>query len=213
MKFGYRRCGKEQTEEEQSLLQKIQQQVSENSIIFTDEKSSENHQEQYYFLRQLLQAEDYLYIDRLDSLGANFVLIADEWEYITKQIGANIVVVDSDGYLNSERMKITDVENASQQEYLLFILRYLNNMQRKRMRESQRQGIAKALRQGKQLGRPRLDWDWDLFSQTAERWGRKEITVKEACQIMQCTRSSWYKYTKQKGYRSPQRKKTENNTE
>ena len=187
------------------LLQKMRQQVPENRFIFTDEKNIENRQERYRFLRQLLQAGDYLYIDRLDSLGTNFMAIAEEWQYLTEQIGANVIVVDSDAYLDSEKMKMNEAE-ISMQEYFLFVLRYLNDMQRKRMRESQRQGIEEAMRQGKQMGRPCLEWDWDLFAKTAERWGRKEITAKEACRIMQCTRSSWYKYTKQKGYQPPQRR-------
>ena len=201
MKFGYRRYSKEQTDEERQLLQKIYQYVTESRFIFADEKNIENTQECYGFMRQLLRAGDELYIDRLDSLGANFITMAQEWQYITQQVGARIVVIEHPDYLDSSNMQKDNPTGISAQEYFLFLLQYLNEIQRKRMRESQRQGIEEAVRSGKKMGRPCLEWDWQLFAETAERWSKKEITAEEACRIMKCTRSSWYKYTKQKGYR------------
>ena len=67
-----------------------------------------------------------------------------------------------------------------------------------------------AKKAGKKFGRPALNWDWDLFDATAQRWADGEISLEEACDIMNSARSSWYKYVKERGFvRTRKRKNKE----
>ena len=83
---------------------------------------------------------------------------------------------------------------------MLSLLAYVADTERKKILERQRQGIASAKKAGVKFGRPSSVNDWELFEQTAQRWITGEITAAEACRITGCKKTSWYKYTKERGF-------------
>ena len=174
--------------------------VGEERFVFCDEKGGAHPQEQYLFLRKLLRRGDCLYLDRLDSLGTNLMQMAEQWRLLTEEYGVDIVVLEGETYLNSRRMQTAVQDGITQQEYFLFLLRYLHEMQRNRARDNRKSSSETAGYTGKKIGRPRLQIDEVLFAETEKRGREKEITVEEACRIIGCTRSSWYKYIKEKRY-------------
>ena len=67
-------------------------------------------------------------------------------------------------------------------------------------KQRQKEGIEAARRAGKHLGRPPSVSDWELFDRTAKRWVNGEITAAVACRITGRKKTSWYKYTKNRGF-------------
>ena len=50
--------------------------------------------EQYQLLKNILREDDLLVIQSIDRLGRNYEMIVNEWKDITKNIKADIVVLD-----------------------------------------------------------------------------------------------------------------------
>src|SRR5699024_3855455 len=73
--------------------------MKENGIhardIFMDKGSGQDFQRaQYQLLKRILRPGDVLYIHSLDRFGRNKEEIVEEWNAITKELQADIVVMD-----------------------------------------------------------------------------------------------------------------------
>src|SRR5699024_11559104 len=63
--------------------------------IFIDRMSGKDFQrEQFQLLKRILRPGDVLYIHSLDRFGRNKEQIVEEWNAITKELKADIVVLD-----------------------------------------------------------------------------------------------------------------------
>lgn len=101
----------------------------------------------------MLREEDILYIHSLDRFGRNKEGILQEWQDITQNIKAHIVVLDiplldTTKYKDSLGTLITDL--------VLQILFWLAEEERTRIKVRQREGIDIAKKKGTHMGRPRV---------------------------------------------------------
>ncbi|MFP7225292.1 recombinase family protein, partial [Priestia filamentosa] len=63
--------------------------------MFIDKQSGKNfNREQYQLMKRMMRKGDILYIHSLDRFGRNKEEILQEWNAITKEIEADIVVLD-----------------------------------------------------------------------------------------------------------------------
>ena len=168
MNFGYYRTGQISAAKKDELKHKLLNIVETERFIFCDEKSSSNTQEQYRLLQHLLRQGDCLYLDRLDSLGNNYKQIAKEWQHITEEIGADIIILDAKHYLDSRQMRMEQPDGLSQHSFL-FLLEYLYEIQRSRIRGSQKKSLMPKTSDPKKNGRPKLQIDQQLLKETAMR--------------------------------------------
>lgn len=77
--------------------------------IFVDKKSGKDFdREEYQFLKRILKRSEgknnVLFIHSIDRLGRNYNAIMEEWREITKDLKANIVVLDME-LLDTRRYK------------------------------------------------------------------------------------------------------------
>ena len=84
------------------------------------------------------------------------------------------------------------------------MLAYVADVERKKTHRRQKEGIAVAKKDGVKFGRPNAISDWELFDRTVMRWIRGEISAAEACRITGSKKTSWYKYTKERGFCKPE---------
>jgi len=93
-KFGYIRVSsKDQNEYRQ--MEAIKKIDINNRDIFLDKQSGKNfHREQYQLMKRMIRKGDILYIHSLDRFGRSKDDILNEWQDLTKEIGADIVVLD-----------------------------------------------------------------------------------------------------------------------
>lgn len=116
--------------------------------IYTEKKSGKDtDREQYQALRATLRKGDTLVIHSLDRLGRNYDDIKNEWAFITKEIGANIKVLD---------MPILDTTNAQTDligrvivDVVLDLLGFVAQTEREKIRQRQAEGIKIAKEKGK----------------------------------------------------------------
>ncbi len=193
MQFGYARVS--EREEEQNLIRrKMLELIGDDRFVFMDLRKDKQGRNNYLFMRNMLRTGDVLYIDAMDSLGHDFAEIAREWSDLTQTLGIDVVVLDSAGALDSRKFHSMGELGQQLEMQMLYLLTYMGELQ-------QRDNVPPEPKEHKKLGRPAIDWDWDLFDATAQRWADGEIDARQACDIMDSARSSWYKYAKERGYK------------
>ena len=192
-KFGYIRVSsKDQNEQRQ--LDSMKQQGIEDRDLFIDQQSGKNfNREQYQLLKRILRKGDILYIHSLDRFGRNKEGILEEWNDITKNIQADIVVLDMP-LLDTTQYK--DSLGTFIADLVLQILSWMAEEERERIRKCQREGIDAALRNGVKFGRPTIQIG-EEFENVYKRWRLKEITGVAAMKELKIKKTTFYKLVKE----------------
>lgn len=144
-KFGYIRVSsKDQNELRQ--LNSMKAIGIDDRDLFIDRQSGKTfNREQYQLLKRMLRKGDILYIHSLDRFGRNKEGILEEWNDITKNIQADIVVLDMP-LLDTTQFK--DSLGTFIADLVLQILSWMAEEERERIRKRQREGIDAALQNG-----------------------------------------------------------------
>ncbi|PFM75252.1 DNA recombinase [Bacillus sp. AFS077874] len=192
-KFGYIRVSsKDQNEQRQ--LDSMRQLGIDDRDLFIDQQSGKNfNREQYQLLKRILRKGDILYIHSLDRFGRNKEGILEEWNDITKNIQADIVVLDMP-LLDTTQYK--DSLGTFIADLVLQILSWMAEEERERIRKRQREGIDAALRNGVKFGRPTIQFS-NEFENVYQRWKSKEITGVAAMKEIGMKKTTFYKLVKE----------------
>lgn len=192
-KFGYVRVSsKDQNEGRQ--LESLQGVGIDERDIFMDKQSGKDFDRpQYQLLKRSLREGDILYIHSLDRLGRNKEGILNEWNDITKNIKADIVVLDMP-LLDTTKDK--DRMGSFVSDLVLQILSWIAEDERERIRKRQQEGIATAKKQGVHLGRPKTAIT-DEFIQVYDQWKKGEIKGVQAMEQLGLTKSTFYRLVKE----------------
>lgn len=203
MKIGYIRISTK-TQNLTRQLETMQQLGIEERFIFQDVASGKNFDRPGYLLmKNVLREGDCLYLDALDRLGRDYDQIISEWKYITRTIKCDIVALDNSALFDSRNFREMGELGKLMEDQFLSLLAYVADNERKKTLRRQKQGIESAKKAGVKFGRPLSIIDWELFDRIAKRWENGEITAAEACRITGSKKTSWYKYTKERGFRNP----------
>ena len=120
--------------------------------IFCDYQSGKDFERpQYKRLIRKLKSGDLLIVKSIDRLGRNYDEILEQWKFITKKIGADILVLDMP--LLDTRSQDGDLTGALIADLVLQILAYVAQKEREFIRERQAEGIAAAKAKGVRFGR------------------------------------------------------------
>ena len=192
-RFGYIRVSsRDQNEGRQ--LQSMQEVGISSRDIFIDKQSGKNfNREQYQLLKRMIRKGDILYIHSLDRFGRNKEEILQEWNAITKEIEADIVVLDMP-LLDTTQYK--DSLGTFIADLVLQILSWMAQEERDRIRKRQREGIDVALTKGISFGRPKAQVS-EEFIEAYNRWKQKEITAVQAMKEANVKKTTFYKLVKQ----------------
>ena len=118
--------------------------------VFLDKQSGKDFQRpQYQRLLRRIRAGDTLYIKSIDRLGRNYGDILDQWRRLTKEIGADIVVLDMP-LLDTRRGK--DLMGTFLSDIVLQLLSFVAENERANIRQRQAEGIAAARARGGPAG-------------------------------------------------------------
>ncbi len=162
----------------------------QNRDIFIDKQSGKDFdREQYKAMKYSLRPGDTLFVKELDRLGRNAQEIKDEWEDITQNIGADIVVMDMPA-LDTRQFK-SGLEKLIS-SIILELLSYMAQNEREKILDRQREGITAAKNAGKYLGRPKLPLPED-FEQLYQEWKNGSITAAAAMRQMKMSATTFYR--------------------
>ncbi|WP_078408856.1 recombinase family protein [Priestia abyssalis] len=192
-KFGYIRVSsKDQNEGRQ--LEAMKKMGVDQRDIFTDKQSGKDFDRvQYQLLKRIIRKGDVLYIHSLDRFGRNKEEILHEWNDITKNIQADIVVLDMP-LLDTTQFK--DSLGTFIADLVLQILSWMAEEERDRIRKRQREGIDMALQNGAAFGRPKVQVT-DEFKEVYHRWKAGEMTAVKAMQEVGLKKTTFYKLVRE----------------
>lgn len=92
--YGYARVSSTDQNEERQLLALRARNVPERNIFVDKQSGKDFLRPQYKQLARRLREGDLLYVLSIDRLGRNYEEIQQQWRYLTKEIGIDIVVID-----------------------------------------------------------------------------------------------------------------------
>lgn len=189
MKIGYARV----SSKEQNLARQLEAlEAAGCEKIYSDKISGKNFERpEYQKMISELTSDDIIIILSIDRLGRNYDEIMTEWRKITKEIKADVKVLDMP-LLDTTVGRTNDLTDTFIADLVLQILSYVANLEREHIRERQREGIEIAKRDGKYKGRAKKEYDKDLFEQSKRRCDAGEITKKEFAEIMGVSRKTLY---------------------
>lgn len=191
-KFGYGRVSsKDQNESRQ--LKAFKDFGIDDRDIYVDKKSGKDFdREQYKLLKNILREDDLLVIQSIDRLGRNYEMIVNEWKDITKNIKADIFVLDMP-LLDTRQKK--DLLGTFINDLILGLLSYVAQTEREKIKTRQRQGIDIALSSGVKFGRPKIEKP-DNYDEIIGLWKNKQITAREAMKLLNLKPNTFYNMVK-----------------
>ena len=187
--FGYCRVSSTDQKEDRQLEAMLELGINERDI-FVDKCSGKNFDRpQYQALKVQLREGDVLVIKSIDRLGRNYKQICEEWREITREIKANIKVLDMP-VLDTTRTEGLIGEVIS--DIVLQLLSYVAEQERAFIKQRQAEGIKLAKEKGKCLGKPPIEYpaNWDNVYKV---WKSGAITAREAMKQLNLKPTSFYK--------------------
>ena len=190
--FGYCRVSSADQNEDRQIEAMLELGINERDI-FIDKCSGKNFDRpQYQALKLQLRQGDTIIIKSIDRLGRNYRQICDEWREITKEIKADIKVIDlplldttrKDGLLGEV---ISDI--------VLQLLSFVAEQERAFIKQRQAEGIKIAKEKGIKLGRPAIKRP-DNWEDVYPEWNLGKITAREAMKRLGLKPNTFYKLVK-----------------
>ena len=175
--YGYVRVSTKEQCEERQLIALREFPVSEKNIYMDKLSGKDFNRPCYQRLLKKLKPGDLLVLKSIDRLGRNYEEILNQWRKITKEIRADIVVLDMP--LLDTRQTGRDLTGTFVADLALQILSYVAQTERENIRQRQAEGIAAARGRGVKFGRPRKEIP-KQFYQLKEEWEEKKISSREA---------------------------------
>ncbi len=187
--YGYVRVSSTDQNEDRQLIA-LQQKAVKQEHIYIDKLSGKDfNRPSYKSLLQKLKKDDLLYILSIDRLGRNYEEIQNQWRVITKEIGADICVIDMP-LLDTRQGK--DLMGTFIADLVLQILSFVAQSERENIKKRQAQGIAAAKAKGVRFGRPEKKTPRDFIS-LVNQWEKKKIPLSVVLKKCKMSESTFYR--------------------
>lgn len=210
MEYGYARV----STKEQNLARQLEALKAcgiDDRFIYTDKITGKTFNRPSYNslvgteqTAPLLREGDLLTIYSIDRLGRDYEEIRRQWEYITKELKADIRVLDMP-LLDTRCADGKNIDKTFVSDLVLQILSYVAEKERINIRNRQRAGIdcmavdettgKRIGKKGRPTGRPSAQYP-DQWSVVYEKWINKEITATQAMNDLGLKRNTFYNLAK-----------------
>lgn len=187
--FGYIRVSSLDQNEDRQVIAMQEKLVPQKNLFIDKQSGKDFDRPQYKKMIKKIQNGDLLYVLSIDRLGRNYEEIQKQWRILTKEIGADICVID---------MPLLDTRNGKDlmgtfiADLVLQILSFCSENERVNIKKRQAEGIAAARARGVHLGRPAKEPPAD-FPEIVKAWEKGEITMKEALRRCNMGETSFYR--------------------
>ena len=190
--FGYARVSSKEQNEERQINAFKDFNIDERDIYVDKQSGKYFNRENYLILKHILRENDLLVIKSIDRLGRNYNMIIEEWKDITKNIKADIVVIDMP-LLDTRNNK--DLLGTFISDLVLQILSYVAEQERSFIKLRQKEGIENALKKGVKFGRPKIEKPRN-YDEVMSKWKDKKIKSKEAMELLGLKNNTFYNLIK-----------------
>jgi len=186
--YGYIRVSSTDQNEDRQLIALNEAGVSDENIFVDKLSGKDFNRPQYKRLLRKMKKNDLLFVKSIDRLGRNYEEILQQWRYMTKEKGIDIVVLDMP-LLDTRRGK--DLMGTFLSDIVLQLLSFVAENERANIRQRQAEGIAAAKKRGVKFGRP-LSPVPENFEAICKAWYEKKITLREAAAACAMPVSTFY---------------------
>ena len=151
--YGYIRVSTKEQNPDRQIAAMREAGIQDADMVIEKQSGKDFDRPEYQKLLRRLRAGDALFIKSIDRLGRNYDEILEQWRTITKERGADIVVLD---------MPLLDTRNGRDltgtliADIVLELLSYVAETEREFIRQRQREGIEAAKARGVRFGRKRI---------------------------------------------------------
>lgn len=193
--YGYIRVSARDQKEDRQIIAMSGCAIPKKNLFIDKQSGKDFDRPAYRKLIKKLKEGDLLIIKSIDRLGRDYGEILEQWRIITREIRADIRVLDMpllDTSLNR------DLTGTLISDIVLQLLSYVAQSERENIRQRQAEGIAAAKKRGVKFGRGKkpLPEDFDAWYM---RWRNKEITGKELANHCGLHISTVYEKAKERG--------------
>lgn len=191
--YGYVRVSSREQNIDRQLIA-LQGYGIESRDIFVDKLSGKNFERpQYRRLVKKLKPGDTLVIKSIDRLGRNYDEILVQWRHITKEISADVVVLDMPLLDTRQGRDLTGTLIA---DIVLQLLSYVAQTEREYIRQRQAEGIAAAKAKGVSFGR-RPKARPNNYPAVYSNWQHGCISARNAAEQLGVNHKTFLKWTKE----------------
>lgn len=169
--------------------------------IFADKASGKDFERpQWIAMKEALEQGDVLVVKSIDRFGRSYEEIIEQWRDITKDIRADVVVLDMP--LLDTREDRGGVTGALISDIVLQLLSYVAQVERESIHQRQREGIDAAKARGVRFGRPRKRRP-GIYKSTRESYLAGHITRSEAASRLKVSISTFDKWLREDRVKDP----------
>lgn len=187
--YGYVRVSTKEQNEDRQLIALHDVGVMQKNIYMDKQSGKDFNRPQYKKLLKKIKPGDLLYIKSIDRLGRNYEEIQNQWRILTKDIGADVYVIDMP-LLDTRTCK--DLMGTFIADLVLQILSFVAQNEREVIRKRQAEGISAAKAKGVHMGRPVKNMP-ENFGTLIKNWENKKITLPEILKECEMSEATFYR--------------------
>lgn len=193
-KIGYIRISTKDQNPDRQYLAMEKYGICKKNIYMDMLSGKDFSRPEYTKMLATLEAGDLLVIKSIDRLGRNYEEILIQWKKITKEIQADIEVIDMP--LLNTRNGENDLTGTFIADLVLQILAYVAETERNFIRQRQAEGIAAAKAKGIHFGgrKAKLPENFDKYY---EKWSQGKISARKAAKCLDMSHSTFYRRCKE----------------
>ncbi len=193
MNYGYARVSTIAQNLDRQLEELLKLGIDESHIFADKESGKDFNRTNYIKMCRKLKPGDVLFIKAIDRLGRNYNMVLDEWRFLTKKKGIDIVVIDMP--LLDTRIEGKNLVGKFIADVVLQVLSFVAENERETMKQRQAEGIRIAKQKGIKFGRPPLEMPIN-FEDIVKQYRSGKITSDQAVQKSGLTRGTFYRKMK-----------------
>ena len=191
--YGYIRVSTREQNEDRQRVALEEFGIPKRQIFVEKQSGKDFNRPVYQRLLKKLKPEDVLVVKSIDRLGRNYSEILEQWRIITKERGANIVILDMP-ILDTRQGK--DLIGTVISDIVLQLLSYVAETERAFIRQRQAEGIKAAMARGVRFGRERKERPL-AFDSLRDQWSRGDISARAAARLLGITHSTFLRWARE----------------
>lgn len=189
-KYGYIRVSAKDQNPDRQFIALKDCGIKETDIFLDKMSGKDFERPQYMKLLKCLKKGDLFVVKSIDRLGRNYGEILEQWRVITKEIGADIRVLDMP-LLNTDSMH-ENLTGVFISDLVLQILAYVAETERSFIKQRQAEGIAAAKARGVKFGNTKNELP-EEFEKYFQMWKSGMISTRKAAKELQISHSTFYR--------------------
>ena len=194
-KYGYVRVSAKDQNPERQYVAMEEYGIVKKDIYLDKISGKDFARPQYKKLIKRLKPGDILVIKSIDRLGRNYGEILEQWRIITKEVGADIKVIDMP-LLNTDSTQ-ENLINVFISDLVLQILAYVAETEREFIKQRQAEGIAAAKAKGVKFGCKKNEIP-EEFDKYFQMWMDGTISTRKAAEQVHVSHTTFHRWCKEK---------------